>query len=241
MLPSMKSMPPPPPPPPLPSNLLNAAANKGPSAAQPSPVFDLSNMPKLRPVKKEDMPPKTMTIADIVKSARGIQLRSTNDLKRSPGGTPMKPKNSGGGSRGCFQDELFAAIKNKFKSMHDDGRSPARHGVFSTDDEGEQSDSDSDFSFSPVRAPLTVRRAPAASPLSTPKRQGNRVMKSRDEEVNSDEGSGVQDKENTPTKKSVQLSKVASFIEKFNNQRQPHAAAAAAPHFPRSPLRQVNA
>jgi hypothetical protein len=62
---------------------------------------------------------RSMSLAEMIKNSKKENLKSTT-LKRSPGGTPLKHRsNSAGNSSGGFQNELFAAIRNKFKSQEE--------------------------------------------------------------------------------------------------------------------------
>ncbi|KAG2374185.1 hypothetical protein C9374_011022 [Naegleria lovaniensis] len=51
----------------------------------------------------------SMSIADLIKNSGSVKLRP---IQKSPGGTPMRKSTSN------IQGELFAAIKNKFSSVH---------------------------------------------------------------------------------------------------------------------------
>jgi hypothetical protein len=131
-------VPPPPPPPPLPS--FNSA-----------PQNLTSSMPSLRinTNTTSNKMERSMSLADIVRSAKDHKLRPTKDVNRSPNGTPKKGKPVGG-----FQHELFAAIKSKFRTMNDD-----------EEKKNNDSDSDSDSGFDTPPKAVQAKNKENASPI----------------------------------------------------------------------------
>lgn len=91
----------------------------------------------------------TMSIADLIKNSGSIKLRP---VQKSPGGTPMRRSTSN------IQGELFAAIKNKFSSVH----------KLQKQDCEDESDveSSSSFTCSPVKQPTTKALATTTAPMS---------------------------------------------------------------------------
>ncbi|KAL0487160.1 hypothetical protein AKO1_001037 [Acrasis kona] len=128
---------PPPPPPPPPMNM--------PPKTKIILKQDLSASVPLRPSSPTSPTApatgrieRSMSMADIVRSAKNHKLKPT-DVHRSPNGTPAKKKG------GNFQNELFAAIKNKFSTSSDSAQNS-------------DNDSDSDSFDTPPRKSNTMNK-----------------------------------------------------------------------------------
>ncbi|EFC45230.1 predicted protein [Naegleria gruberi] len=158
----------PPPPPisniPQPPPMMMIPGGAAAAGVPPPPLLSIPTVPivltkpKFTIVKKDDneqpkaepLHQQPMSISDLIKKAGSVKLRP---IQKSPGGTPMK-KNPN-----AFQGELFAAIKNKFSSVHNLQRQ---------DDAESDVESSSSFTCSPIRKPVPLSKV-VASPKVSPK------------------------------------------------------------------------
>jgi hypothetical protein len=153
---SIKSVPPapsnvPPPPPPMPAVLTQKSTNARPlSQSIPAPTTP-SNTNRMD---------RSMSLADIVRSAKDLKLRPT-DVSRSPNGTPNRPKKPSAG----FQSELFAAIKSKFKTINEEDEDNSGEPKKNNNNDDSNSDNDSDNFDTPPKKAVKSKNKENASPI----------------------------------------------------------------------------